>query len=75
MALERAQEAKHRFMADQLHIKEGSKVLDMGCGWGPFLKYIKEKRRAQGIGLRSLKVNIKLAKKAVSMFTLKMYEQ
>lgn len=51
MKLEQAQEAKHRFMSDQLHIKEGSKVLDMGCGWGPFLKYIKEKRGAKGIGL------------------------
>jgi len=27
-------------------VKEGSKVLDMGCGWGPFLKYIKEKKGA-----------------------------
>ena len=50
MKLEQAQEAKHRFIADQLHIKQGSKVLDMGCGWGPFLNYLKE-RRAAGIGL------------------------
>ncbi len=51
MALEEAQEAKHKFMADELNIQEGSRVLDMGCGWGPFLKYIKEKRGAKGIGL------------------------
>ena len=51
MKLEEAQEEKHRFMADELHIKEGSKVLDMGCGWGPFLKYLKEVRKANGIGL------------------------
>jgi len=51
MTLEKAQEEKHKFMVDELHIGQGSKVLDMGCGWGPFLKYIKEKRGAEGIGL------------------------
>jgi cyclopropane-fatty-acyl-phospholipid synthase len=50
MSLEEAQRAKHKFIADSLHIKEGSKVLDMACGWGPFLSYIKEKG-AVGIGL------------------------
>ena len=51
MTLEEAQRKKHEFMADQLDIHEGSKVLDMGCGWGPFLKYITEERGAKGIGL------------------------
>jgi cyclopropane-fatty-acyl-phospholipid synthase len=50
LTLEQAQENKHKFMADSLHIQNGSKVLDMGCGWGPFLSYIK-KRGAEGIGL------------------------
>jgi cyclopropane-fatty-acyl-phospholipid synthase len=48
--LEEAQRAKHEFMAEELSIKEGSKVLDMGCGWGPFLKFMKEKK-ANAIGL------------------------
>jgi len=51
MTLEQAQEAKHQFMANQLNIQQGSKVLDMGCGWGPFLRYLKEKRGAHGVGL------------------------
>jgi len=51
MSLEEAQKAKHVFIADSLHIKEGSKVLDMACGWGPFLKYITEERGATSIGL------------------------
>lgn len=50
LSLEAAQEAKHKFMADQLHIESGSRVLDMGCGWGPFLNYI-HGRGANGIGL------------------------
>ncbi len=43
MTLEEAQEAKHQFMAEQLCIRQGSRVLDMGCGWGPFLDISKIK--------------------------------
>jgi cyclopropane-fatty-acyl-phospholipid synthase len=51
MTLEEAQRAKHKFIADSLNIKEGSKVLDMACGWGPFSKYITTERGATSIGL------------------------
>jgi cyclopropane-fatty-acyl-phospholipid synthase len=51
MSLEEAQRAKHRFIADSLHIGQDTKVLDMACGWGPFLAYLKRERQAQGIGL------------------------
>ncbi|MBA2421955.1 MAG: class I SAM-dependent methyltransferase [Chitinophagales bacterium] len=51
MSLEEAQKAKHKFIADSLFIREGSRVLDMACGWGPFCKYIKEERGAEIIGL------------------------
>lgn len=51
MTLEEAQRAKHKFIADSLGIKKGSKVLDMACGWGPFCKYVQEERGAEVIGL------------------------
>ena len=51
MSLEKAQRAKHEFIADSLNIKKGSKVLDMACGWGPFSKYITKEREATSIGL------------------------
>jgi cyclopropane-fatty-acyl-phospholipid synthase len=51
MTLEEAQEAKHKFIADSLHIKKGSKVLDMACGWAPFTRYIVKERGATSIGL------------------------
>jgi len=51
MSLEEAQRAKHEFIADSLNIKKGSKVLDMGCGWGPFPQYIIQEREATSIGL------------------------
>jgi cyclopropane-fatty-acyl-phospholipid synthase len=50
MSLEQAQERKHEFIVENLNIREGSRVLDMGCGWGGFLKYIKHKG-AEGIGV------------------------
>lgn len=51
MSLEKAQRAKHKFIADSLNIKKGSKVLDMACGWAPFSKYITREREATSIGL------------------------
>ncbi|UGU16145.1 class I SAM-dependent methyltransferase [Sinomicrobium kalidii] len=51
MTLEEAQRAKHRFIADSLNIGKGSKVLDMACGWGPFIKYITAERGAESMGL------------------------
>ena len=51
MTLEEAQREKHKFIADSLHIKKESKVLDMACGWGPFTRYIVEEKEASSIGL------------------------
>ncbi len=51
MSLEEAQKEKHKFIADSLNIKKGSKVLDMACGWGPFINYITKERGATSIGL------------------------
>ncbi|MEO6231955.1 MAG: class I SAM-dependent methyltransferase [Ferruginibacter sp.] len=51
MSLEAAQKAKHKFIADQLFIKAGSRVIELGSGWGPFLNYLKEEKNVTGIGL------------------------
>lgn len=42
LSIEEAQKRKHQFIADSLNIKQGSRVLDMACGWGPFLNHIKK---------------------------------
>ena len=42
LSLEDAQRRKHAFIADILNIRSGSRVLDMGCGWGCFLEYLGE---------------------------------
>src|SRR5204863_2650924 len=51
MTLEQAQEQKHKFIAESLGIKKGTRVLDMACGWGPFLTYITKERGAVSTGL------------------------
>ena len=51
MSLEEAQEAKHKFIVDNLNITPDSRVLDMGCGWGPLVSYISNKVGAECIGL------------------------
>lgn len=51
MTLREAQRKKHEFIADSLNIQEGSKVLDMGCGWGPVTHYVTKERGADCLGL------------------------
>ncbi len=50
LSLEAAQRRKHAFVAERLGIRVGSRVLDLGCGWGGALRYLRE-IGAQGIGL------------------------
>ena len=51
LTLEEAQRTKHLFIAGQLGIKKGSRVLDMGCGWGPFIRFATEELGAGCTGL------------------------
>jgi cyclopropane-fatty-acyl-phospholipid synthase len=44
MSLEQAQRRKHEYVAEQVGIGPGRRLLDLGCGWGPLLAYV----RAQG---------------------------
>jgi len=50
MSLEDAQRRKHEYVAEEIGIAEGRRVLDLGCGWGPLLDFIR-RRRATGIGV------------------------
>ena len=40
MTTEAAQLKKHKFIVDKCNIKKGTKVLDIGCGWGAFIDYL-----------------------------------
>jgi cyclopropane-fatty-acyl-phospholipid synthase len=50
LSLEEAQRRKHVFIAEQLGIGPGSRAIDLGCGWGGMLRYLRE-IGATGIGL------------------------
>lgn len=51
MTLEEAQKAKCKYVAEMLGIKEGTRVIDLGCGWGGFLRYVTDKCGAEGVGV------------------------
>jgi cyclopropane-fatty-acyl-phospholipid synthase len=50
ITLEQAQRRKHEYVAEQIGIDPGRRVLDLGCGWGPLLNFIRE-RGADGVGV------------------------
>jgi cyclopropane-fatty-acyl-phospholipid synthase len=50
MTLEEAQRRKHEYVAQSIGIEPGRRVLDLGCGWGPLLNFIRSKG-AEGVGV------------------------
>jgi cyclopropane-fatty-acyl-phospholipid synthase len=50
LSLEQAQANKHEYVAEQIGIAPGRRVLDLGCGWGPLLNFIRA-RGADGLGV------------------------
>ena len=50
LSLEQAQRRKHEHIAEQIGIEPGRRVLDLGCGWGGLLNYIRN-RGARGLGV------------------------
>jgi cyclopropane-fatty-acyl-phospholipid synthase len=50
LSLEEAQRRKHEYVAEQLGIGPDRRVLDLGCGWGALLDFIRS-RGAAGVGV------------------------
>ena len=50
LTLEEAQRRKHDYIAEQIGIEPGRRVLDLGCGWGPLLNYVR-RAAATGVGV------------------------
>lgn len=49
LTLEQAQRAKHEYIAEQIGIGPGRRLLDLGCGWGALLHFVRE-RGGEGVG-------------------------
>jgi cyclopropane-fatty-acyl-phospholipid synthase len=50
LSLEEAQRRKHEYVAEQIGIGPGRRVLDLGCGWGPLLDFIRS-QGGTGVGV------------------------
>src|ERR1700757_87578 len=58
LTLEEAQRRKPDYVAEQIGIGPGRRVLDLGCGWGGLLNYIRD-RGATGIGVTLSSAQVK----------------
>ena len=59
MTLQEGQDAKVDYIAKMLGIKEGSKVIDLGCGWGGILQRLKQVHKADVTGVVLAKAQYK----------------
>jgi cyclopropane-fatty-acyl-phospholipid synthase len=50
LTLEQAQRRKHEYIAEQIGIEPGRRLLDLGCGWGALLNFARG-RGAGGVGV------------------------
>jgi cyclopropane-fatty-acyl-phospholipid synthase len=77
--LDEAQEAKFDLICKKVGLKPGMKVLDIGCGFGSFLKYAVEHYGVSGVGINISKEQIKYARKSCAglpiEFQLKDYRE
>jgi cyclopropane-fatty-acyl-phospholipid synthase len=50
LSLEQAQRRKHTYIAAAIGIGPGRRLLDLGCGWGPLLNFVRS-RGGEGVGV------------------------
>ena len=64
-SLENAQIAKYASMIDQMGVKPGDHVLEIGCGWGGFAEYAAKERGLKVTGLTISKEQLLYAQKRI----------
>lgn len=60
--LNQAQEDKLDLVCRKIGLKEGQRILDIGCGWGSFIKFAAERYGAQVVGITVSKQQAEYAK-------------
>lgn len=64
-SLEKAQIAKYESMIDQMGVKPGDHVLEIGCGWGGFAEYAAKERGLRVTGLTISEEQLKFARERI----------
>ena len=73
-SLEKAQIAKYASMVDQMGVKPGDHVLEIGCGWGGFAEYAAKERGLKVTGLTISKEQLEYAQKRIKIKGLSVYD-
>ncbi|MDF3413864.1 class I SAM-dependent methyltransferase [Sulfitobacter sp. M57] len=64
-SLEAAQVAKYKSMVDQMGVRPGDHVLEIGCGWGGFAEYAAKERGLKVTGLTISEEQFNYAKQRI----------
>ncbi|MGB1235393.1 MAG: class I SAM-dependent methyltransferase [Planktomarina sp.] len=65
-SMEAAQTAKYKSMVDQMGVKDGDHVLEIGCGWGGFAEYAAKERGLKVTCLTISKEQFKFAEERIA---------
>ncbi len=60
--LEQAQQAKKRHIAAKLRVRDGQRVLDIGCGWGGLALYLAQIADVEVLGITLAEEQLKVAR-------------
>jgi cyclopropane-fatty-acyl-phospholipid synthase len=63
--LEEAQEAKLELVCKKLALREGERVLDVGCGWGSFVIHAARRHGVRAVGITLAEEQARLARERV----------
>jgi cyclopropane-fatty-acyl-phospholipid synthase len=69
--LEQAQAAKRELICRKLALREGERVLDVGCGWGSFVIHAAANHGVQAVGITLSPAQAELARQRVAEAGLK----
>ncbi len=61
--LDAAQEAKLDLVCRKIGLKPGMKILDIGCGWGSFVRFAAEKYQVEAVGITVAEEQIELGRR------------
>lgn len=60
--LDEAQQAKLEMVCRKLDLRQGQRILDIGCGWGSFAKYAAENYGVSVVGITISKMQVELGR-------------